>query len=436
MANNKQDKILNVPNKREQRQTCLNVAERQALRPKGSVPNKREQQQTRLNVPALRFPEFKGQWETATINNVAKVVGGGTPDTSNKSYWDGTILWFTPSEIGRDKYVESSLRKITTDGLNNSSAKILPIHTILLSSRATVGECSIALKECTTNQGFQSLIAKNCDFEFLYYLIQTKKKDLIKKACGSTFSEISANEVRKIQIDIPLEKEQVKIGQFLSLLDARIATQRKIIEDLEQLKKAISSLIFRDTSVPIIQLYTFMKKGKAGGTPTSTNKDYYGGDIPFLSINDITEQGKYINHTEKSLTSKGIENSSAWVVPQGSLIFSMYASVGLVTINTISLATSQAMFAMVLKDPLLTDYLYYFLTYFRHRYIYKYLETGTQSNINAEIVRTIPIPDFGVDHNIAIGKILSSIDKKISIEKKISQLLLKQKKYLLHNLFI
>ena len=175
-----------------------------------------------------------------TINDLATVLGGGTPDTTIKSYWDGNIQWFTPSEIGKSKYVSLSSRTITEDGLNNSSAKLLPSYTILLSSRATVGECSITLHECATNQGFQSLIAKNCDIDFLYYLIQTKKKDLIRKACGSTFLEISANEVRKIRTNVPSNTEQKKIGALLSLIDKRIETQNKIIEDLRLLRDAIS----------------------------------------------------------------------------------------------------------------------------------------------------------------------------------------------------
>ena len=193
-----------------------------------------------LNVPHLRFPEFTEEWETKPINDLAVVIGGGTPDTTVKSYWDGEIQWFTPSEIGKTKYVDSSLRTITEDGLNNSSAKRLPPNTILLSSRATIGECSLSLRECATNQGFQCLVSKKCNVDFLYYLIQTKKKDLIRKSCGSTFLEISANEVRKIQVSVPSDVEQQKIAELLSLIDERIATQNKIIEDLKKLKSAIS----------------------------------------------------------------------------------------------------------------------------------------------------------------------------------------------------
>ena len=197
-----------------------------------------------FNVPHLRFPEFTEEWETKPINDLAVVIGGGTPDTTVKSYWDGEIQWFTPSEIGKTKYVDSSLRTITEDGLNNSSAKRLPPNTILLSSRATIGECSLSLRECATNQGFQSLVSKKCNVDFLYYLIQTKKKDLIRKSCGSTFLEISANEVRKIQVSVPSDVEQQKIAELLSLIDERIATQNKIIEDLKKLKSAIRKKIF------------------------------------------------------------------------------------------------------------------------------------------------------------------------------------------------
>ena len=194
----------------------------------------------------MRFPEFNGEWETKLINDLAVVIGGGTPDTTIKSYWDGEIQWFTPSEIGKNKYVDSSLRTITEVGLNNSSAKLLPPNTILLSSRATIGECSLSLRECATNQGFQSLVSKKCYVDFLYYLIQTKKRDLIRKSCGSTFLEISANEVRKIQVSVPTDVEQQKIAGLLSLIDERIATQNKIIEDLKKLKCAIIEKVYSE----------------------------------------------------------------------------------------------------------------------------------------------------------------------------------------------
>ena len=230
--------------------------------------------------------------------------------------------------------------------------------------------------------------------------------------------------------------EQEKIAKFLNLIEERIATQNKIIEDLKKLKSAISKQAFAQKPNGWNRLDTLFSKGKAGGTPTSTNKEYYNGEIPFLSINDITKQGKYVRYTENHLSRSGLENSSAWVVPEYSLIISMYASVGLVTINEVPITTSQAMFAMQLRDKDLLDYLYYYLSYFKYRHIHKYLETGTQSNINADIVRGIMIPTYGHSRNMKIASTLQGIDAKIDNELSVLKLFNRQKNYLLSQMFI
>ena len=175
---------------------------------------------------------------------------------------------------------------------------------------------------------------------------------------------------------------------------------------------AISKQAFAQKPNGWNRLDTLFSKGKAGGTPTSTNKEYYNGEIPFLSINDITKQGKYVRYTENHLSRSGLENSSAWVVPEYSLIISMYASVGLVTINEVPITTSQAMFAMQLRDKDLLDYLYYYLSYFKYRHIHKYLETGTQSNINADIVRGIMIPTYGHSRNMKLRQHCKALMRK------------------------
>ncbi|MDE5660390.1 MAG: restriction endonuclease subunit S [Muribaculaceae bacterium] len=205
---------------------------------------------------------------------------------------------------------------------------------------------------------------------------------------------------------------------------------------MKKLKSAISKKVFSQKPNGWNRLDALFLKGKAGGTPTSTNKEYYNGDIPFLSINDITRQGKYVRYTENHLSQSGLDNSSAWVVPKYSLIVSMYASVGLVTINEVPITTSQAMFSMQLKDKSLLDYLYYYLSYFKYRHIYKYLETGTQSNINADIVRGIMVPTYGNSRNMEIASTLQGIDAKIDNELSILGLLNRQKIYLLSQMFI
>ena len=272
---------------------------------------------------------------------------------------------------------------------------------------------------------------------FLAYQLNGKRKyDIARVAQGVSVVHLYGEHLKNIVISIPVIEEQQKISRLLHLLDERIATQNKIIEDLKKLKSAISAKLFSQKPIVWNKLNSYFIKGKAGGTPTSTNKKFYDGDIPFLSINDITKQGKYIWQTENHISQNGLDNSSAWIVPKHSLIMSMYASVGLVTINQVPIATSQAMFSMLLKDKSLLDYLYYYLSYFKRRHIHKYLETGTQSNINADIVRGIMIPDYEYRHNIKIASMLQSIDIKLDNESLILNQYNQQKQYLLSQMFI
>lgn len=193
----------------------------------------------------LRFDGFTKVWESTKIGEIAEVVGGGTPKTEVEEYWNGEIKWFTPSEIGKTKYIFDSERHITNEGLKNSSAKLLPKNTILLSSRATVGEISIASTECSTNQGFQSLITKNnVDNEFIYYLITTIKNEFLRRSSGSTFLEISKNEIKRIPINIPELSEQNKISNLFSAIDNKIGMLEKKHQYYQDFKKYLMQRIF------------------------------------------------------------------------------------------------------------------------------------------------------------------------------------------------
>ena len=129
--------------------------------------------------------------------------------------------------------------------MKNSSAKLLPKNTILLSSRATVGEISIASTECSTNQGFQSLITKNnVDNEFIYYLITTIKNEFLRRSSGSTFLEISKNEIKRIPINIPELSEQNKISNLFSAIDNKIEMLEKKHQYYQDFKKYLMQRIF------------------------------------------------------------------------------------------------------------------------------------------------------------------------------------------------
>ena len=233
---------------------------------------------------------------------------------------------------------------------------------------------------------------------------------------------------------LPSLSEQKKIACFLNLITKRIEIQNKIISKYETLIKGLSCDYFSKQPNHIAKLKDLIIKGKAGGTPSSTIAEYYNGNIPFLSISDMTRQGKYVEFTEKHISENGLANSSAWIVPSNSLILSMYASVGLVCINKVPLATSQAMFSMVLKDCNMLDYIYYYLNFFRETQIHRLLETGTQSNINADTVRDIEIPFYS--NILVFVKTLQAIENRLNNEKDMLSRLMDLKTYLLSSLFI
>lgn len=198
--------------------------------------------------PKLRFKREDGiefpEWEKTKLNSVCDIVGGGTPSTEHEEYWNGNIQWFTPSEIGKNKYVSKSNRTISQIGLERSSARKLPVGTVLLTTRATLGEMAITATECTTNQGFQSLIPQKICGEYLYYLQPAIKNYCNKKACGSTFSEISKSELGKCVIPYPCIEEQQKIADFLSNVDRIITQSEAEVLNFEQQKKAAIQKIF------------------------------------------------------------------------------------------------------------------------------------------------------------------------------------------------
>ncbi len=386
-----------------------------------------------LNVPNLRFPEFEGEWEKCRLGDLCNVFMCKRILASQTNAERG-IPFYKIGTIGStpDAYISKELFDDYKKKYNYPRK-----GEVMITCAGTVGKCVIYDGKDAYYQDSNIVWIDNplkyiCN-DFLYHLMV--KIDW-RKLNSTTIIRIYNDDLRNLKLNYPQKEEQQKISRLLSLLDERIATQSKIIEDLKKLKSAISKQVFTQKPNGWNRLDSLFSKGKAGGTPNSTNKTYYNGEIPFLSINDITNQGKYIRYTENHLSQSGLENSSAWVVPEYSLIMSMYASVGLVTINEIPITTSQAMFAMQLKDKDLLDYLYYYLSYFKYRYIHKYLETGTQSNINADIVRGIMIPTYGHSRNMEIASTLQGFDAKIGNELSVLELFNRQKKYLLSQMFI
>lgn len=140
------------------------------------------------------------------MKEIGNIISGGTPSTNNPFYWDGEIPWITPKDLSKstDRYIYNGERNLTVEGLNNSSAKLLPFNTVLLSSRAPIGYLALAGTNLCTNQGFKSIICNENIVlpKYLYYLLKTKIDDLISIASGSTFLELSKTALENYEIYI------------------------------------------------------------------------------------------------------------------------------------------------------------------------------------------------------------------------------------------
>ena len=198
-------------------------------------------------VPEIRFSGFTGDWKQRKLGDVAEIIGGGTPKTSINDYWDGEINWYAPAEIGNLIYVSSSQRKITKLGLNKSSAKILPVGTVLFTSRAGIGKTAILACEGCTNQGFQSIVPRKgmLDSYFIFVRTEELKRYAETVGAGSTFVEVSGKQMTDMELMLPITiEEQQKIGNYFAEIDSLITFHQQRCDELKNIKKFMLQNMF------------------------------------------------------------------------------------------------------------------------------------------------------------------------------------------------
>ena len=177
---------------------------------------------------------MKIDWQTKKLCEICEVVGGGTPKTGIKKYWEGDLCWVTPKDLGKiDSFeISKTERKISKEGLKNSSAKLLPIGSVILSSRAPIGYVVINSVEMATNQGCRSFICKPDIYnKYLYYFLVSNTEYLNSLGSGSTFKEISGSSLKQIEIPIPSFSEQRRI---VKILDHAFEKLEKVKENTEK----------------------------------------------------------------------------------------------------------------------------------------------------------------------------------------------------------
>ena len=250
--------------------------------------------------PEIRFEGFTDDWEQRKLGELAEIVGGGTPSTSVESYWDGDIDWYAPAEIGEQIYLKSSQRKITEEGLNKSSAKVLPVGTVLFTSRAGIGKIAILLKEGCTNQGFQSIVPNKDKLDS--YFIFTRSEELKRYGetvgAGSTFVEVSGKQMANMELMMPTTMlEQKKIGAYFCTLDHLITLHQRKYEKLKNVKKSMLEKMFpsKGCKVPEIRFSGFTddwEQRKLGIRNTFFTDGNYGEAYPKAS--DMTDSSSGI----------------------------------------------------------------------------------------------------------------------------------------------
>ena len=392
-----------------------------------------EKEKNKERIPQLRFPEFKNApaWEQRKLGEVAEIVGGGTPSTSNPEYWDGDIDWYAPAEIGEKTFVSESKRKISKLGLEKSSAKLLPVGTVLFTSRAGIGNTAILAKSATTNQGFQSIVPKeNLLYSyFIYSMTGHLKRYGEVTGAGSTFVEVSGKQMAKCPISLPSLPEQTAIGDFFSTLDRSIALHQRELENLKNRKKSLLQKMFpkNGESVPKIRFPEFKnapawEQRKLG----EVAKIIAGGDVDKTRL---TPNGKY-PVIANSLTNDGIVGyyNDDYRIEAPAVTVTGRGDVGIATSRKTNFTPVVRLLAVV--SELNTDYLANFIN---EQNIF--VESTGVPQLTAPQLASVKIFLPILPEQTAIGDFFSTLDRSIALHQRKLEHLKLRKKALLQKMF-
>ena len=273
----------------------------------------------------------------------------------------------------------------------------------------------------------------------LHYVLSTEsvKRDIRNRAVGQTMPSINTPILSNTGIYMSQsEAEQKKIANLLSLIDERISTQNKIIEDLNKLKSAIINYAINSLDTDFAKFGSLYEMAGEGGTPTTSNASFYdNGKIPFIKIDDLKQ--KYLTENKDFITELGLQKSSAWLVPTHSILFSNGATIGEISITTYPVCTKQGILGIVPKQNIDVEFLYYFMSssYFK-KAVSRIVTEGTMKTAYLKDINNILCPIPTKEKQQEIAKMPSALNSKIDFEQSILKLFCSQKQYLLRQMFI
>lgn len=311
---------------------------------------------------------MKAGWQINKLGEVCEIVNGGTPKTTISEYWGGKNLWITPAEMGNrlNPYVEDTERKITDYGLVNSSARILPEKSVILSSRAPIGHVVINVHPMATNQGCKGLVpTRNIHYKFLYYYLVSIVRILDSLGTGATFKELSGAKLKDIQIPYPDYYQQRRIVAILDEAFAGISAAKESAEKNLKNANEVFEALLQDTFLnndgweekPIKKIGVT----QTGITPQTSDKENYGDYIPFIKPADIDFDGfGSINYSNFSLSEKGL--LSGRLIPKNSvLMVCIGASIGKTGFSEQDVSCNQQINSLTLNSNFEPKFFYYAL---------------------------------------------------------------------------
>ena len=411
-------------------------------------------------VPNVRFIEYSDEWAKTKLNRITEIIGGGTPDTKQSSYWNGGINWFSPTEVGKTVYLTNSEKTISQLGLQKSSARLLPaFKTILFTSRAGIGDVGILTEDSATNQGFQSLVVnEETDVYFLFSYSDRIKKYALKHSAGSTFLEISGKELGKMDLSIPSLPEQKAIGSLFLTLDDLLASYKDNLANYQSLKATMLSKIFPKAgqTVPEIRLDGFegewriMKLGdvlselKSGLSRELSNDDI---GLPVIRANNISDGNLNLDRDIKywfKVDPKGANTANYFVKENDILVnfINSEAKMGTAAIVSREPDRETIYTTNILKLTVKEGYYPYFIYLMTLVQSYQnYIKSITKPAVNQASFTTVDFKKYeflcpAFQEQQAIGAYFSNLDNLIvAHQEKISRLETLKKK-LLQDMFI
>ena len=335
------------------------------------------------------------EWKLVKLSDIGEIVGGATPPTSHDEYYNGDIPWLTPKDLAgyKERYISQGERNITKLGLEKCSAKMMPKHTILFTSRAPIGYIAIAQNPICTNQGFKSIIPNDkIDYLFLYYLMKYNKIHIESMASGTTFKEVSGATMKNIEVRIPDKVSQQKIASILSSLDSKIELNNKINENLEQQVTALFHQIFDESNSNRKHIsaneYFDISIGKTPPRKESQWLSKNPSDCVWVSISDMGSCGLYIADSSEYITHEAVEKFNVKIVPDNTVILSFKLTVGRIAITDGCMTTNEAIAHFKTNEPRINEYLYCYLKNFNFQTMGSTSSIATA--VNSKIIKGMP----------------------------------------------